>query len=297
MAERGATGKDIILDIVENMRSNCEELLYSTIVPAVYEVYLHPDDYERLQGILPAIQEQARRALDEEIAKRGAGPGSTTLLKRLMQGGGPPPEAPKGGWQISFHRDADEELEKGEIMVVSSLALPQRPDFGAGQMTRRLATSHKGEETRQRSRTVETAAPPAADQDGAFAVLTYSDNAGPHTFPIAQASLVIGRGGIGYWVDVKVATASDVSREHCRIRRDPDTGQFFIKDLSTFGTTVNGTRVPSSMEGSGAQRHDRNIETLLPPVARIGLADVVFLDFKASPQASPAAGEESAART
>src|SRR5688500_14134325 len=172
-------------------------------------------------------------------------------------------------------------------MVVSSLALPTRPEYGAGQMTRRLATSRKGEETKQRSRTVESPPQSAAELDAAYAVLTYSDNSGPHTFHVTQASLVIGRGGIGYWVDVKLVAASDVSREHCRIRRDPDTGQFFIKDLSTFGTTVNGTPVPSSMDQSGGERRARNIEAPLPAVARIGLADVVFLDFRASSSTSP----------
>ena len=35
-----ATGKDIILDIVENMRAYREELLYSSVVPTSFEVHL-----------------------------------------------------------------------------------------------------------------------------------------------------------------------------------------------------------------------------------------------------------------
>ena len=84
--------------------------------------------------------------------------------------------------------------------------------------------------------------------------------------------MVIGRGGRSYWVDLRLETLPDVSREHCQIRRDPATGKFFIKDLSTFGTTVGGARVPSS---------DHNVEAALPAKASIHLADVITIQFKA----------------
>ena len=92
--------------------------------------------------------------------------------------------------------------------------------------------------------------------------------------------MVIGRGGAGYWVDLRVDAAPDVSREHVRLRRDASTGQFFLKDLSLYGTTVNGERVASSIDASGGAKRDVNVEVPLPPVARIGLADMVFLDFR-----------------
>jgi len=38
------------------------------------------------------------------------------------------------------------------------------------------------------------------------------------------------------------------SREHFRLRRDPETGKFFLKDLSRLGTTINGVAAPSSIE-------------------------------------------------
>ena len=43
------TARDVILEIVHNMREGIEPLLYSSLAPAVYHVFLHPDDYERLQ--------------------------------------------------------------------------------------------------------------------------------------------------------------------------------------------------------------------------------------------------------
>jgi hypothetical protein len=87
-------------------------------------------------------------------------------------------------------------------------------------------------------------------------------------------------------VDLKLEGPADISREHCRIRRDPKTGTFFIKDLSQFGTTVNGVSIPNSVDRiEGGDKVDRNREAPLPSPARIMLADVCTLEFEAEPSA------------
>ena len=58
-----AKGQDIITEIVRNMLEGIEPLQYTTLVPSLYHVYLHTDDYKRLEGILPRIIEEAKRAL------------------------------------------------------------------------------------------------------------------------------------------------------------------------------------------------------------------------------------------
>jgi len=332
-AER-ATGKDIILDIVENMRAYQEELLYSSVVPTAFEVHLHPDDYDRLEGIFPAIAAEARRALDEELARQNRKRGPEWLRKLTKPGG--PAQPAHDGWMVAFFRDENEELQPGEVIVDSRLTLPQAPELGAGTRTRRITTSRLGQQTSTKSQVVDEPLPaatvavpppiPAAststapipapppgplettiapsdatartvppiaagndDQPAAasvvaptavFATLTFEDNSGRRTHSVTQAQLVIGRGGAGYWVDLRVDAAPDVSREHVRLRRDDSTGQFFLKDLSLYGTTVNGERVASSIDASGGAKRDVNVEVPLPPVARIGLADMVFLDFR-----------------
>src|SRR5512132_2566852 len=62
-----ATAREIIQEIVRNMREGLEPLHYSTLAPAIYHVYLHPEDLERLRAIAPRIVDEAKRALDEEV--------------------------------------------------------------------------------------------------------------------------------------------------------------------------------------------------------------------------------------
>ena len=51
-------------------------------------------------------------------------------------------------------------------------------------------------------------------------------------------------------------------------------------DLSSLGTTLNGRHVPRGYEDHDGAKRENGVETLLPDTARIGLADMVFLDFK-----------------
>ncbi len=100
---------------------------------------------------------------------------------------------------------------------------------------------------------------------------------------MTKEQIVVGRGGRDYWTDLKLDTLPDVSREHFRLRRDPATGAFFLKDLSRLGTTINGERAPSSIEFAEGERRDRNLEAAVPNQARIGLAGVIFLEFRSTP--------------
>jgi pSer/pThr/pTyr-binding forkhead associated (FHA) protein len=92
--------------------------------------------------------------------------------------------------------------------------------------------------------------------------------------------VTIGRGGNTSPVDVKIVSSVDVSREHARIRRDAASGQFFLIDLSSFGTTLNQRHVPRGFDEADGVKRENGTETPVPDGARIGLAETVFLDFK-----------------
>ena len=99
---------------------------------------------------------------------------------------------------------------------------------------------------------------------------------------MTKDEIVVGRGGRDYWTDLKLDTLPDVSREHFRLRRDPASGKFFLKDLSRLGTTINGEKAPSSIEFVDGEKRDRNLEAPVPATGAIGLADVVFLEFRST---------------
>ena len=272
--------RDLIDAVLENMRTNLEPLKYSTLAPSRYVVYLHPEEYARIEGIIPVLQEQTSRALAEALHSLNNRPAYRKYFDRIA-GPAPPVENAASEWQIEFHADADGELAPGDILIHSELMLPgSADDLGAGQRTRRITTVHAGHRTTKREETVsQTLTAPSR----VHAWLRYDDHGGPHTFEIGRDSIVIGRGGIAYRADVRIEASVDVSREHARIRRDPGSGRFFIIDLSTLGTTLNGQRLPRGYEDSDGTKRENGVETVLPPGSRIGLADTVFLQFDTSP--------------
>ena len=122
-----ASGKDIILAIMDNMDESCEPLLYNTLVPSQYDVYLHRDDYNRLSAIFPRIRDESVQALDEKLAalnKKGLSllPGLKQTKTRY--------EAAEKQWSVKFHIDENDELAPGDIMVDSRLALPAPVEYG-----------------------------------------------------------------------------------------------------------------------------------------------------------------------
>jgi pSer/pThr/pTyr-binding forkhead associated (FHA) protein len=271
--------RDVIEAVLENMRNNLEPLKYSTLVPSRYLVYLHPAEHARLEGILPILEKETVRALAEELGKLNRRPAWRRHVDRFL---GSTPEVQNAGieWHVEFLRDPDGELQEGDILVDSELMLPPAMELGAGDRTRRVTTRHAprtGQVTTTREETVVQSAVPSPP---VRARLRYEDNSGLHAFEIVKDSVTIGRGGIAYRVDVRIDASVDVSREHLRLRRDPQSGRFYVVDLSSLGTTVDGRRVPKGYdEGEGGKR-ENGVETPLSDRARIGLADTIYLDFE-----------------
>ncbi len=176
----------------------------------------------------------------------------------------------------------------GDILVDSELLLPGRPELGVGERTRRMTTVHLTSSDGRprvttRARTVNGEAPPPlpeAARSAVLARLVYEDQSGRHCFDVVKDSVTIGRGGTTYPVDVRIVSSADVSREHARIRRDPATGRFLLIDLSSLGTSLNGRAVARGHDEVDGNKRENGIETPLPDGARIGLSEMVFIDFR-----------------
>jgi hypothetical protein len=215
---------------------------------------------------------------------------------KLSRSPAPRITAPEGGWQVRILENTDDDIEVGDIVIYSELALPAKQDLGAGSMTKRIATRRLSGATTS-AQTYEKPAPPpppppAPVEDGALAVIEYDDNGVRKSFRMTKDQIVVGRGGRDYWTDLKLDTLPDVSREHFRLRRDPESGKFFLKDLSRLGTTINGEKAPSSIEYMDGEKRDRNVEAPVPDQARIGMAGVVFLEFRSTAQQTSMQGAQ-----
>jgi hypothetical protein len=149
------TGRDIIDELVERMRTESEPLRYSALAHGVYRVFLHREDYERLAPARRSLVEEASRALDEELDKLNAHrtPASDQWGKlvqaasRLMKPVEPPLRRPPAGWVIELYPDEDEELLPGHVRVTSELGQPPSQAILAGEATNRVQPLGPGAST------------------------------------------------------------------------------------------------------------------------------------------------------
>lgn len=283
---RRAAG-DIIDAVLENLRNNLEPLKYTVLAPSRFLVYLHPAEHARVEGIIPILEKETTRALTEELARLNRRSGWRRRVDRFL---GTSPEVTNAAaeWHVEFLKDPDGELQEGDILVDSELLLPAAEDLGAGERTRRVTTRHvtqrnavvaQAEAPQPTAARVEVIDRPASGSP-VLARLRYDDNSGAHSYDIAKDSVTVGRGGLAYRVDVRIEASADVSREHLRLRHDPSTRKFFLVDLSSLGTTVDGKRVAKGYDEAEGSKRENGVETPLPDRARIGLADTVYLDFE-----------------
>jgi hypothetical protein len=231
-------------------------------------------------------------------------------------GPGKPPASrfkPAGyGWRIRFNMTLDPTANLGYIAVIAQLAAPRRDNL-AGPKTRRLtvrgtdgsfktrmlrADEHVTTPTDASVASSEPPAPSASDGaatvrtvtpaaaapeasvpiDQPLARLSFKDDDGPRTFTMTRQEITVGRDDNAQQVDLQLKTLPDVSREHLRLRYDPTDKTFLIKDVSSYGTTIDGRLIPPSIDKT--TRRDRNHWEPIPPETTIGLAGVLFIDFK-----------------
>lgn len=278
------TPEEIVNFILDEMEAGLCPTYYSNLVPSVYDVYLHIDDLERLRPLEQRMRDEAMNALSEKLAalNRAAEP----KLKIPLAASKKPRKRYEtlGEWSVEFHENADEDARENPLVIHSSFPPNTDSEDRVGTLTERVTKRRTDGQTvstsTQRTGDVETQRASGI----VYANLAYEDDSGAHTFQMTKDVIKIGRGSPDHWVDLKLKAKKDVSREHVQIRRDPSNGQLFIKDLSTLGTTVDGKRVPPSIQHSDGAVVDANIEAPLPAKARIGLAGVLFIDFKAVKQ-------------
>lgn len=262
------TPEEIIDLLVEEMEAGSAPSRYSVLVRSVYHVFLHPDDYERLRLVFPDIEREAVRALSERLEFLNRKPVLAFLSndnrKTWRRVGA-------GGWRVLFYENRDPEAEQNPLIVKSLFDEPHPMEERAGIATERTARrSASGQrEAWVHAATTNSAGAPRT-RPSLYGTFTFEDSHGPQRYEMTQPSVRIGRQSKedSLRPDVVVAVEANVSKQHCEVRWDETKRQFFLRDSSKFGTSVNGKQVPP------------HSEVVLPHKAKIRLADTVTLVFR-----------------
>jgi len=276
------TGDRIATEVEREMQLRLYRLRNVVLAPSEYHVYLHPDDFRHIELIVPRIVLDIQACLNALVERLNNVPAWSRVLGMPA---GPPIEVPAGGWAIHIKPSMNGEVGQGEIGIHSRLSVPMQTTYGSGAGTVKVAqtivsgTDRRtsfSEEAQQAQAAASAAAPGTGTAqrtapDGPR--LIYTDDSGAHVYGITKDLTKIGRGGEAHWVDLTLVTGTKVSREHCQIRRD-DSGAYVIRDVSSWGTQVNGKPIPRFVEGDPSTEHP------LGDSASIDLAGSVRIDFR-----------------
>jgi hypothetical protein len=259
--ETKLSGNIIIGELLRNMELGRFDMTYSVLLPCVFTIYLNPDDHATLSSVFNLVIDDARRALRDKVAEMNTAPKVLGLPRR-----GKVAKEHKiacQDWYIEFLPDA--EVPRGDIEIHSELNETAEPGY-RGTKTTLIGREPIARPDRATTQRVGAAATRRVDT--VYADVRYQDDSGPQVYPVTQNRVRVGRGGEDQPMDLALYTNDEISREHVVIRRDPATGAFFISDLSTNGTALNGKKL------------QKGVEQPLPERAEINLGGVLKMDFE-----------------
>jgi hypothetical protein len=281
---KAPTGLSIWHAVRQELALNLYPLPYTTLPPTIFYVYLHPTDFDRIEGIVPRLVAELQQALSDEVRRinQGRAKSGGVLSRLIAHADAPPIEVPAGGWDVHVNADRNGTLQPGQLGIDSMLPLPPPLEFG-GPPTTRIVKSVVSD-TGRSSTTIEIPQAPTSPDVPApdlreRATLTYDDEQGHHAFSMCKDTLTVGRGGSSVWVDVQVFASSRVSREHFRLRRDR-TGLFLIQDASSWGTSLDGVPIPPAVKGADGVLRPGAEQAVVSP-SRIELAGALTMHFEA----------------
>jgi hypothetical protein len=261
-------GKTIIEQVLRNAEAGQFELGYTVLIPCIFNLYLHPDDYASLSGIFPHIRDDARRALQDRIAQLN-NPSSRGLVFRSRKSEVKEYKIAGSDFVFEFFSDDDGSVPLGDVEIHSELAETPRPGFHGVRTT--LIEREPSVRTGQIDVPLKDSAPAdnvSEASERVYAEIRYEDDSGPQVYLVTQDEVSIGRGGDGRLVDLALYSNDEISREHLHLRRDPVRNRFVIVDRSMNGTVVDGRKLV------------RDIEETLPRKATIALAEHIIMQFE-----------------
>jgi hypothetical protein len=275
-SEERLQGTDIVEEILHNSEQGQFEFAERVIVPAVYHIYLHPEDLDRLKPVERVIREECKNSLNKRLRQLNRKRFGRTPVQYGIQA---------QDWEIQVLGDYHEDAAPGSVKVVSSLAPAEESDL-VGTVTVRVKRKPPAKALAEAAAASAHAAPPAGDTretNGAhetrktydhaasespqvWGTVAWRDDEGDKVFSLRTQTAAVGRGS---QMDVMIRNASeDVSRRHCVLRLDA-AGKAWIRDAgSSNGTLLDGVALTP------------NTDTELPHAARVSMANgVVMMTF------------------
>ena len=145
-AVKAPSGRKIWKAVRDELMLNLYPLPFSTIAPAVYHVYLHPDDFDAIDGVAARVVAQIQQALTAEVEKvnRGLRRSSRRVLSRLLDREDcRRSRCRRSGWEVHFCAIAT--ASSNAASSASSRRWPcLRPPEYAGTPTTRIVRSVVG---------------------------------------------------------------------------------------------------------------------------------------------------------
>ena len=255
-AEGRINGRTVIDQLIRNMELGQFEMAYSTLLPCIFSLYLHPDDYARLTGVFDLIKEDAKRALSARLEQLNAKPLGLAAIRPGKDR--KPYKIACKDWAFEFFPDSEGVVPLGDVEIHSELNEVPQPGYHGTKTTLLDREPAVGSVTGTRR-----------SGERALAEIRYEDDSGPQVYHMMQDEISIGRGGDDVLVNLALYANDEVSREHLRVRRDAARGGFLIVDNSMNGTWLNGKRLT------------RGQEEKLPSPATISVAEILTLHFEA----------------
>ena len=159
-APKPPSGRDIWHAIKSEFEANLYELPSCVLPPSTYFVYLHTTDYAIVEGIVPRIVQESANALTSEVSRRNdeATRRGGRFWRRLQSN----PETllievPAGGWKVRIEPDQDGELQRGRVGVLSTLMMPNAPDYSGTPTVRTVRSVFQDGQRTSTSVEVDTA--------------------------------------------------------------------------------------------------------------------------------------------
>src|SRR4051812_29185942 len=169
-APQPPSGETIADEIEREMEERLYPLRNVTLAPAEYHVYLHPEDFAYIEGVVPRIVEDVQTCLNTLVQRLN----HRSIWSRLTDPQRYPAiEVPAGGWAVHVKASMNDEVNPGEIGIHSRLTVPANARFGSGAGTIRITeTLVAGEDRRSRTRTelmaTEPPRPPGSPADASM---------------------------------------------------------------------------------------------------------------------------------